>query len=61
MSQAMSLGSCPPLEIKHTSEKFIGQIYISYVNYPLMIATIAIVAGFGTSSKIPKKLIPFFN
>jgi KUP system potassium uptake protein len=50
--QAVQLGYSPRLEIDHTSEREIGQIYVPSINWSLMIATIAIVIGFGTSSSI---------
>lgn len=50
--QAMQLGYCPRLRIEHTSAKEIGQIYVPTVNWVLMIATIGLVFGFQTSSKL---------
>jgi KUP system potassium uptake protein len=48
----VQLGYSPRLDIKHTSELEIGQIYIPSVNWALMIATIALVLAFGSSSNI---------
>ncbi|MBI1777477.1 MAG: potassium transporter Kup [Proteobacteria bacterium] len=48
--QAMQLGYCPRLEVRHTSEQEIGQIYIPQVNWALFIAVIAAVLGFESSS-----------
>ncbi|HET7711507.1 MAG TPA: KUP/HAK/KT family potassium transporter, partial [Thermoanaerobaculia bacterium] len=45
-------GYLPRMEIIHTSKAEIGQIYIPKVNWALMIATIALVAGFGSSTRI---------
>lgn len=50
--QAIQLGYFPRLNVKHTSASQIGQIYIAPVNWVLMICTIALVAGFQSSSKL---------
>jgi KUP system potassium uptake protein len=50
--QAIQLGYLPRLRILHTSAHEIGQIYIPQVNWILMAATIALVLGFGSSSKL---------
>ena len=50
--QATMLGFWPRVEIKHTSHTEIGQIYVPSINWMLMVATIALVLGFGTSSKM---------
>lgn len=50
--QAVQLGYMPRVEIDHTSAREIGQIYIPAINYGLMIACIALVIGFGTSSNL---------
>jgi KUP system potassium uptake protein len=50
--QAVQLGYAPRLEIVHTSEAEIGQIYIPSVNWLLMICTIALVLGFRSSSNL---------
>jgi KUP system potassium uptake protein len=50
--QAMQLGYSPRMEIVHTSEKEIGQIYIPAINWILMIATIGLVLGFHESSRL---------
>ena len=51
-SQAISLGFCPRLQIKHTSQQEMGQIYIPAMNWTLMIATIWLVLTFRTSSNL---------
>jgi len=48
--QAIQLGFCPRLRIIHTSSEIIGQIYIPFVNYTLMLACIGVVIGFGGSN-----------
>jgi KUP system potassium uptake protein len=50
--QAVQLGYSPRVEIEHTSAKEKGQIYISAINWALMIACIGLVLGFRTSSRL---------
>jgi len=48
--QAVQLGFCPRLRIIHTSSEMMGQIYIPFVNYLLMLACLAVVIVFKGSS-----------
>ena len=50
--QAVQLGYWPRVEVKHTSEREMGQIYIPQVNWALMVATIALVVSFRSSSNL---------
>ena len=50
--QAIQLGYLPRMEIIHTSVAEMGQIYMPTVNWALMLSTIALVIGFGSSSNI---------
>jgi KUP system potassium uptake protein len=50
--QAIQLGYLPRMEIQHTSETAIGQIYIPRVNWILMAGVVALVVGFGSSSAL---------
>jgi KUP system potassium uptake protein len=50
--QAIQLGLTPRLDVEHTSASAMGQIYIPQVNWALMIATLAIVVGFGSSGAV---------
>ena len=50
--QAVQLGYLPRMDIEHTSETHIGQIYIPGLNRVLMIACIGLVIGFRTSSNL---------
>ena len=50
--QAVQLGYYPRVEIVHTSEQQVGQIYIPNVNWVLMAATIGLVLGFHESSRL---------
>jgi KUP system potassium uptake protein len=50
--QAIQLGYCPRLDIAHTSYDEIGQVYVPQVNWALMVSTIVIVIGFGSSTAL---------
>jgi KUP system potassium uptake protein len=50
--QAAQLGFIPRVSVQHTSEVEIGQVYIPFVNTVLLVATIALVLGFRTSSNL---------
>ena len=50
--QAIQLGYAPRLRILHTSSSEIGQIYLPAINWLLLAAIVALVAGFGSSSRL---------
>ncbi len=50
--QAMQLGFAPRLEIQHTSDREMGQIYLPAINWLLLVSIILLVIGFGSSSKL---------
>ena len=50
--QAIQLGYTPRLEIQHTSDKEIGQIYLPGINWLLLISIVALVIEFGSSSNL---------
>jgi KUP system potassium uptake protein len=50
--QAIQLGYIPRLEILHTSERAIGQIYVPFVNWVMLISVILLVLGFQSSTNI---------
>jgi KUP system potassium uptake protein len=50
--QAMQLGYSPRLHAVHTSEREIGQIYVPAINWMLLVAVIALVLGFRSSSAL---------
>ena len=50
--QAIQLGFLPRMQIKHTSDRKIGQIYIPFVNWTLLAAVVMAVLGFGSSSNL---------
>ena len=51
-SQAMKLGLLPRMTIHHTSKDEMGQIYVSQINWGLLIATIWLVLTFRSSSAL---------
>lgn len=50
--QAVQLGLWPRLRIRHTSGQQIGQVYLPLFNGLMMVATIVIVIGFGSSERL---------
>jgi len=50
--QAVMMGYLPRLKVEHTSARTIGQIYVPSVNWFLMLATVTMVLGFGSSSRL---------
>jgi KUP system potassium uptake protein len=50
--QAIQLGLAPRLDVEHTSAREMGQIYVPQVNWALMVATVLIVIGFGSSGAV---------
>jgi KUP system potassium uptake protein len=50
--QAIQMGYCPRLTITHTSERQIGQIYVPFINWTLLMAVILLVVGFQSSSNL---------
>ncbi|MBU1319977.1 MAG: potassium transporter Kup [candidate division Zixibacteria bacterium] len=50
--QAVQLGYLPRMNIVHTSSRHFGQIYVSEINWFMMAATLALVLGFQSSSKL---------
>jgi KUP system potassium uptake protein len=49
---AIQMGYCPRLSIMHTSERAIGQIYVPFINWMLLIAIIVLVVGFRNSDNL---------
>jgi len=47
--QAIQLGYCPRMRIEHTSSEEIGQVYVPFVNWTLMAATVGLVLSFRSS------------
>jgi KUP system potassium uptake protein len=50
--QASMLGLLPRMNVLHTSAQQEGQIYVPVINWLLMLVTIGLVLGFGTSSRL---------
>jgi KUP system potassium uptake protein len=51
-NQAVQLGYLPRVKVVHTSSKAEGQIYIPEINWILMVACVALVIAFGSSTKL---------
>ncbi len=50
--QAIQLGYCPRMAVRHTSEREMGQVYMPWINWALLAAVLALVVGFGSSSAL---------
>ena len=50
--QAMQLGYSPRMEILYTSDQEAGQIYVPGINWALLVAVLAVVFGFRTSTNL---------
>ena len=50
--QAVQLGYLPRLRIRHTSEREIGQIYVPWINWVLMVSVLVLVFAFRTSAAL---------
>ena len=50
--QAIQLGLLPRMTVSQTSDKGYGQIYVGVVNWALMIFTLGLTIGFGTSDRL---------
>ncbi|GID95831.1 potassium transporter Kup [Amorphoplanes digitatis] len=51
-SQAAQLGYLPRLRIAHTSESTIGQIYVPWINWLLMVSVLTLVFAFRSSAAL---------
>lgn len=50
--QAMQLGWLPGMQIKQTSSQEIGQVYAPFVNWLMMVGTLALTIGFASSDRL---------
>ncbi|MBM4304621.1 MAG: potassium transporter Kup [Deltaproteobacteria bacterium] len=50
--QASQLGFLPRMEVKHTSEREIGQVYVPMINWALLLGTLYLVFEFRSSSRL---------
>ncbi|MCU7726916.1 potassium transporter Kup [Actinoplanes sp. KI2] len=51
-SQAAQLGYLPRLRVAHTSEKEIGQIYVPWINWLLLVSVLVLVFAFRSSAAL---------
>jgi KUP system potassium uptake protein len=51
-SQAIQLSFCPRLGIQYTSEEEMGQIYVPWINWALMVGIVGLILGFQSSSNL---------
>ena len=51
-SQAILLGFVPRMKVRHTSDREIGQIYMPFVNWTLLILVVAVVLAFKKSENL---------
>ncbi|HQU47885.1 MAG TPA: potassium transporter Kup [Casimicrobiaceae bacterium] len=49
---AVQMGYCPRIAIRHTSERTMGQIYVPFINWTLLVAVALLVVGFRSSSAL---------
>lgn len=52
MQQAVQMGLLPRLEIRHTSDTQLGQIYLPKVNLILLVGVLCLVVAFGSSTNL---------
>jgi KUP system potassium uptake protein len=50
--QAVQLGYLPRLRVSHTSEQTIGQIYVPWINWALMVSVVTLVLAFESSEAL---------
>jgi KUP system potassium uptake protein len=50
--QSVQLGLWPRIQVRHTSDEKIGQVYVPFVNWMLMLGTVGLVLGFKSSSRL---------
>jgi K+ transporter len=50
--QSVQLGLWPRIQVRHTSDKKIGQVYVPFINWILLIGTVSLVLGFRKSSNL---------
>ena len=49
---AIQMGYCPRLKLLHTSDRQIGQIYVPFINWTLLVAVVLLVVGFRSSDDL---------
>jgi KUP system potassium uptake protein len=56
-TQAVSLGLLPRVRVEHSSAEHAGQIYVPTMNWLLMVASLALVIGFGSRRLWPAPMV----
>jgi hypothetical protein len=55
-AEAMQLGWFPGVRIRQTSSEEYGQIYVPFVNWTMMMLTVALTVSFGSSDRLAGRL-----
>jgi len=50
--QSIQLGYWPRMQVTHTSDRTIGQVYVPFINWVLMLGTVALVVAFRHSGNL---------
>ncbi len=50
--QSVQLGLWPRIQVRHTSDETIGQVYVPFVNWALLLGTVGLVLGFKNSGAL---------
>ncbi|MEI6873864.1 MAG: KUP/HAK/KT family potassium transporter, partial [Spirochaetota bacterium] len=50
--QSVQLGYWPRIQVRHTSDETIGQVYVPFVKWFLLVGTVGLVLGFRESGKL---------
>lgn len=50
--QAIQLGWLPGMRVRQTSDEQVGQVYVPFVNWAMMLATLALTIGFASSDRL---------
>jgi KUP system potassium uptake protein len=50
--QSVQLGFWPRITVRHTSDETIGQVYVPFVNWALLLGTVGLVLAFKTSGSL---------
>jgi KUP system potassium uptake protein len=50
--QSVQLGFWPRVTVRHTSDETIGQVYVPFVNWALLLGTVSLVLGFESSGRL---------
>jgi len=50
--QSVQLGFWPRIQVRHTSDETVGQVYVPFIKWFLLFGTVALVLGFRSSDKL---------